>query len=409
MYDDNRAEGLFAELRSRAPESWKRLGAAFQPSWALAKIIWLQRNGMPARTHRIVHQTDVVSAAMTGHMVATDWSNALKSGYDLQGMRWPEETLLKLGVDCALLPRVVAPGQLLGVTSAAWQLKTQLPAGIPIVAGTTDGCAAQIGAGALKPGDWHTVLGTTLVFKGVGERPIEDESGVVYSHLSPDGKAWFPGGASNVGAGAISSLLPGRDLNALAAKSAHLWESVTPDSPICYPLLGTGERFPVARPDARGFVVTSGRRLNFDHSSGSGLSMVGGNRDRSDAMKMAAVLIGVSCVERLGFEVFSRLGAPSVERLTTSGGGSRSFLWNRLRSSMLNSSIHLMKSAEGSLGMAILAAWAIGVDTHEESLAAVSKRMNRGVEVIDPDPRLLGSVEEHFHRFRAALVEEGWV
>ena len=30
----------------------------------------------------------------------------------------------------------------------------------------TDGCAAQIAAGALREGDWNSVLGTTLVLKG---------------------------------------------------------------------------------------------------------------------------------------------------------------------------------------------------------------------------------------------------
>lgn len=32
---------------------------------------------------------------------------------------------------------------------------------------TTDGCAAQLGAGVLNVGSWSSVLGTTLVLKGV--------------------------------------------------------------------------------------------------------------------------------------------------------------------------------------------------------------------------------------------------
>ena len=47
---------------------------------------------------------------------------------------------------------------------------TGIPAGTPIIAGMTDGCAAQIGAGALEVGSWNSVLGTTLVLKGVTSR-----------------------------------------------------------------------------------------------------------------------------------------------------------------------------------------------------------------------------------------------
>ncbi len=56
----------------------------------------------------------------------------------------------------------------------------------------TDGCAAQLGAGALGVGDWHSTLGTTLVLKGVSLEPVHDESGVVYSHRAPPTGTGFP-------------------------------------------------------------------------------------------------------------------------------------------------------------------------------------------------------------------------
>jgi len=73
---------------------------------------------------------------------------------------------------------------------------TGLPAGTPVIAGMTDGCAAQIGAGALEPGEWNSALGTTLVLKGVTPELVRDPSRVMYSHRSPDGD-WLPGGASS--------------------------------------------------------------------------------------------------------------------------------------------------------------------------------------------------------------------
>ena len=49
-----------------------------------------------------------------GEPVATDWSHALKTGYDLVSERWPEEAFDAAGMPTSVLPPVVRPGTLLG-------------------------------------------------------------------------------------------------------------------------------------------------------------------------------------------------------------------------------------------------------------------------------------------------------
>ncbi len=152
---------------------WEKLGyRAMQPSWALPKLLWLLDDlgrpggrGLPAGT-RLLHQADLITWRLAGRQVASDASHALKTGYDLIAERWPEAELDALGVPSALPPDVVRPGTVIGTVCADAAEATGIPAGTPISAGMTDGCAAQIGAGALTPGAWNAVLGTTLVFKG---------------------------------------------------------------------------------------------------------------------------------------------------------------------------------------------------------------------------------------------------
>ena len=93
------------------------------------------------------------------------------------------------------------PGTPLGGLDDEVAATTGLRAGTPVVAGMTDGCAAQIGAGAVAPGTWNAVLGTTLVLKGVTEDLLHDPTGTVYCHRGPQGGWWLPGGASSTGAG----------------------------------------------------------------------------------------------------------------------------------------------------------------------------------------------------------------
>ncbi len=197
MYDDARAADQRDRIVDADPDRW---ATAMQPTWALPKLLSLNAAG----NQRIVHSADFVAAHLVGHPVATDTSHALKTGYDLVADSWPQAAFDKLDLPSSIFPDVVLPGTELGRT----------PGGVPVYAGMTDGCAAQIAAGALAPGAWNSVLGTTLVLKGVSRDLLDDPTGAVYSHRHPDG-GWLPGGASSTGAGVLTELLPNADLDAL--------------------------------------------------------------------------------------------------------------------------------------------------------------------------------------------------
>lgn len=393
MYDDGRASALADEVATAGQALWTRLGYRMQPSWALPKIVWLVREGLPVGA-RIVHQTDAVVSAMTGTRVATDWSNALKSGYDLLALEWPADVLDRLGVDPAVLPDVVAPGTVLGVTSTAWADETGIPAATPVVAGTTDGCAAQLGAGALALGDWHSVIGTTLVLKGVSADPVHDAAGAVYSHRGPEAGTWLPGGASSIGAGALTSLLTAAP-STYEEDARRLWESGA-SFPVLYPLTGTGERFPFVRPDATGFALVDGQVRPLSALAGV-----------DEAALLLGTMVGVACVERLCLEVLVRRGAQADGRLSTSGGGSRSSLWNDLRAAALDRPLSLLTSAEPATGMAVLARW--GVGGASESLADLARAANPVTTLVEPRSQDVSRMEAAGAELGAAFQAKGWL
>jgi len=391
MYDDVRGGALVDEITAADPDRWQRLGYRIQPSWAITTMVHLARSGMAVGV-RFAHQPDVVVAAMTGGPVATDWSSALKSGYDLIDLEWPTAALATLGVDAGGMPPVVAPGSVLGHTSPEWEATTGLPAGVTVVAGMTDGCASQLGAGALREGDWHSVVGTTLVLKGVTGGPVQGGDGAVYSHRSPEPGRWLPGGASSVGADAITVLLPDRDLAGLAERAGAAWQAGDVTVPVVYPLVRSGERFPFVRPDATGFAVVDGAE--------SGLDRLG-----DDVTTYFGIIAGVACVEKLCLDSMAALGAPVDGRLSSSGGGTRSAVWTQLRADLLGRPVVIPRSSEPSLGMALLAAAA----TQERSLPDVADEMSGVGHVVDPSDsggeRMAGLYIELSDRWRA----RGWI
>lgn len=377
MYDDTRAAGEVERINEAGAELWAALGyRRMQPAWALPKLLWLLREYDVPDGARLAHQTDVITRRLTGHAVATDLSTALKTGADLLAERWPDTIMDALGVPAGLLPPLVRPGTRLGTVTGT---ETGLPEGTPVIAGMTDGCASQLATGRLEPGSWNSVLGTTLVLKGVTAEPVRDSAGVVYSHRSPDG-GWLPGGASSTGAGAISRDFPGRDLAALDAAAA----AYEPAGVLAYPLTGAGERFPFVAPDARGFR----------------LGEPGG-----EAEHFAALLQGIAYVERLCFDYLRMLGAPTDGALTLTGGAARSRYWSQLRADVLGRPVEVLEDTEPAAGMAILAAAA----DRPGRVAAVAAEMGPAATTIEPRATHAGRFDAGYLRLVGELARRGWL
>ncbi|MEV7070302.1 FGGY-family carbohydrate kinase [Streptomyces sp. NPDC093990] len=357
MYDDGRAADEAARLREA--------GLAVQDTWALPKALWL------VAAHgrgRVTHQPDTVTARLVGRPVPTDSSHALKTGYDLQRDAWPDIALA--------LPEVVRPGTRLGTVCPAAAEATGIPAGTPVVAGMTDGCAAQIAAGALRPGSWNSVLGTTLVLKGAAPEPVRDPTGVVYNHRAPDG-TWLPGGASSVGAGALPA---DADPVAMDQRAA----AFEPSGAIAYPLVSRGERFPFRAPDATALTLGT---------------------PADDADRWAGLLQGVGFAERLCLDYLHHLGAPLDGPLTFTGGAARSPYWNQLRADILGRPARVPEQTEPALGMAALALHG----TTGTPLAEAAEHMVRIRAVVEPRPDRTTLFAEPYARLLEELTDRGWL
>jgi D-ribulokinase len=378
MYDDTRATDEARRANEAGGTVFASLGYRMQPSWALPKLLWLLREhrGVIGGA-RLAHQTDFINQRLAGREVPSDSSNALKTGYDLIREAWPYEVLDALGVPEQIMPAVVRSGTQLGTVCIEAAAMTGIPAGTPIIAGMTDGCAAQMSAGALDVGSWNSVLGTTLVLKGVTRELMRDPAGIVYSHRSPDGN-WLPGGASSTGAGALTRHFPERELDALSAQAADR----EPANVIAYPLACRGERFPFTAPDAEGFVL-------------------GEPSDEIDLY--AALLQGVAFIERLCFDYLEMLGAPVGGELRLTGGAARNRYWCQVRADILGRPVHLPENAEAALGMAILAA-SVG-----RRVSDVARQMVRIREVIDARPSRTARFHEPYLRLVEELARRGWV
>lgn len=375
MYSDGRQaeEGALCKTTAALynPDGY----TAFNTSSGLPKMLWFLRR-FPEKAgdvHLFIHAADYITGKLSGRYDVTDFTNVLKSGYDVRTERWPEYIWDKLPLRREWLQTVVPSGTPVGPATAAIK---GLNGNVTIVAGMTDGCASQIASGAVSPGTWNTTIGTTLVVKGVTHNAVKDPQGRLYNHRHPEG-FWMPGGASNTGADWVTRLF-GTDLAPLNEAAAKL----LPTQHLFYPLMQQGERFPFIAPQAQSFETP-------------GLS---------DAERFTAGMEGVAYVERLAYEVIEQLSGEKVNAVYTAGGASNSDAWLTIRANVLNRPVHKMKEVTGAAGASILAA----SGTHFRSLREAAAAMTQIEKTVSPQPALAAAYENNYHRFIRALKEKGY-
>ncbi len=320
MYNSRARADIVRSIAAVAPPE----SAAHGATSALARAIAMRT--LPGVT-RSIQQADWISGQFSGRFEVTDENNALKLGYDPTARCWPD-WLVKAGVRPDHLSTVVPAGTATGTIPRHRASALGLAADVVIVAGTTDGCAGFLAAGAERCGDAVTSLGTTLVLKLLSDRPLFDSNLGVYSHRIDD--LWLVGGASNSGGSAIAK-------HFCLDRIRELSEKINPNVPTglhYYPLAGRGERFPHNNPDMQDCAEP---------------------RPENDILFLQALMEGVTSVEKLGYDCLVKLGGPSVKLIRTVGGGAKNAAWRAVRARMLGIPIVDPVDDEAAVGAAKLA------------------------------------------------------
>jgi xylulokinase len=381
MYSDRRG-GAQAEQAHRAgAHVADSLGHRIKGSFGLPKILWVKqkRPDLFERAALFCSPTDYVIGWLTESWGVSDQTNMLKFGYDVGNWCWPDYIEQELGIPMEKLPEVHRSGTEVGAVTAERARQTGLPRGLPVAAGLTDGCAAQVAAGAVSPGEFATAIGTTMVVKGASRNLVIDPAGRAYCHRSPEGW-WLPGGASNTGAEYLAREFSPADVERYSARALDH----SPTDLLLYPLCGRGERFPFAAPEAEGFLV---------------------GEPAGGAERFAAALEGVAFLERLSYETLADLGADIGDTIAATGGGAASDPWLQIRADTMGRRLQRPDSTESAVGAAIVAA------TMEdyETLSQAARAMVRVDRTVEPRREAMARYSELYGAFLEELVARGYL
>ncbi|MEV3911313.1 xylulokinase [Streptomyces canus] len=183
------ARRLIEELGG--PKAWaERTGSVPGASFTVTKWAWLAEHEPEAlratKAVRLPH--DYLTERLTGEGT-TDRGDASGTGWWASATEsYDDEILARVGLDPALLPRVVRPGEVAGTVRDGHDLP--FSKGTLVAPGTGDNAAAALGLG-LRPGTPVMSLGTSGTVYAVSKHRPTDPTGTVAGFADAHGD-WLP-------------------------------------------------------------------------------------------------------------------------------------------------------------------------------------------------------------------------
>jgi gluconokinase len=327
----------------------------------------------------------------------------------LDTLEWDEQALIIAGIGADRLSELKPSTYRLQGLETRYAEHMGLPADTPFFLGASDGALANLGVGAIGPGEMAVTIGTSAAVRMMTNKPLTDEKQRTFCYHVAE-TSYIIGGATNNGGIVLQwlrdSLFAGRKVavddgvngsNGTSAAGSvketyeELLEAASRISPgagglVFLPFL-TGERAPIYNSEARGTYFGAHLGHRQEHFVRAGLEGV-----------MLAVL---SVAEAL-----KELAGPARE-VRASGGFARSRLWVQMLADMLGQEVSVPRVTEASaLGAAVIAMQGLGEMANwsrvkewapiAERLEPNRRNTNIYRELFGIYERLCGQLPEHF-------------
>jgi xylulokinase len=346
---DTRSVEVAEDLDRRlGPAAFERTFARLGPSWTLPQLAWMRSlsPGFWPRIRYALATKDYVGQRLTG-AVATDPTDAAGTAlYDQRAGKWIGELCLEAGLRVDQLPPILPPDTRLGGVTKEWAAATGLAEGTPVAVGCTDTAAELLSLDATAAGrSLVKIASTGTVVVVIGE-PKPDPRVLTYPHCVPG--LWYVMTATNSAATAYQWLrglefADREDESSIYRGMDEMASSIPPgsDGLLFLPFL-TGERSPYWDSRLRA-------------------AFLGVSAAHGQSHFARAVLEGVCLSLRDCRDLLSSL-AVELQSPFLTGGGATSGLWRSILASVLGVPGIVADPQGPAVGVAILAARAVGVE-----------------------------------------------
>ncbi len=312
------------EQALKLPKVYERTGTPIHPMSPLSKICWM-RETMPEvfhAAHKFISIKEYVYFKLFNKYLI-DHSMASATGlFDIYSLQWNADALNAAGIDASKLSTPVP------VTHAEYK-------DVPYIIGASDGALANLGSGALLPGEAAITIGTSGAIRVVTKNPVPDAQQRLFNYILADG-LYITGGAINNGGAALKWF------------AENFLDTTDMDS-----VLALAQQSP---PGANGLIFLpylSGERSPFWDAAARG-AFIGLQTTHSKQHMLRAVLEGIAY--SLYHVMLAIEESHPIETLYASGAFVRSPFWIQLICDVLNKKVIVSQTSDASAtGAALLA------------------------------------------------------
>ncbi|MDQ0254146.1 xylulokinase [Evansella vedderi] len=344
--------------------------------FSVTTLLWTKVNSQDqyARAHKWGNLSTFILNKLTGKAVM-DWTHASFSGiFDLVNYSWSESLCGKIGIDQAILPRVVDPLKIIGETICGCSIN-----GIPVVAGAADTACSTLALG-IESNQVFESVGTSNVLTVCTENPNHmdirflNRCHIIKNRWLSHGAMSTPGAAINWYYKTFLKENVGKDMLEDFAKKSPIGSNGLFFLPYMQ-----GERSPIWDPDARGVFL--------------GLHL---NTTKEDMFR--SILEGCSLGLRQIYEIIRSEYGLSFQRFQSIGGGSKNKTWAEIKANILNKTIEIKTIPEtGVYGACLIASVAVSYYTSFEH--AQNQMKNMTSDIIEPQPEKVQKYNELYNLY----------
>ena len=343
-------------------------GSSVNPAWTGLKVRWMRDNQPEIydRSRWFLVPKDFINYKLTG-IVAGDPSEASGSFlWDCQANGYSQQLADAVGVDLQRFAPVRPSHEVIGKITDEAATLTNLPAGVPVVAGGGDFPVSMLGFGIVGEGITADVTGTSSLLASHSTNPLI-HPGIQNLRHVVDG--WIP-----------FTLL---DCGGLSMKWCKDFVSSLTDGDVEYDaLIEMASQAPPASDGLTFYPYMLGERRHENTAARGGF--FGMTLQHTGPHFVRAVMEGVALGMGRDLGLFESLGCEVTEVFCV-GGGTRNELWNQIKADVLAKPLRLSSEPEAGLkGAAMLACAGVGIIA-DLAAEAPARRLTDKTIAADPD------------------------
>jgi gluconokinase len=381
---DNRAGDIAERIQHSAAGEmlYEQTGTPIHAMSPLSKIVWFRENAPDifAKTKKFISIKAFIWFRLFG-VYEVDYSIASAEGLmDIETLRWNENALAIAEITTAQLPELVNTNHARTGADPKHLLQMGLPPVTRFIIGASDGCMANLGSFATKPGVAALTIGTSGAIRVAGKKPVYNFRAMTFNYRL-DENTFVSGGPTNNGGVVIKWYAENflkKDLRS-AADYTELLSKVRTIEPGCEGLIFLpyilGERAPIWNSDATGVFFGIRNHHTQEHFT-------------------RAVVEGVSMALYNIAESMEQAGL-SIDQINVSGGFVHSTEWLEILANIFGKKICLVNASDASaLGAAYLGLKTVGKISDYNSLS------ERQTKEILPDLIVFRKYQKQYKMFQ---------